>query len=295
MAKGKPGGQTTPALNTASAAFTFPTGLDDHFRSPSDAPDNHVSAYERASLYAAGHPDTYTVSLWQRALDIGFMAGRYLAMEATQKEGERIGFEKGRVEGLSEGKRVGFVAGREFGEKQAAKLSKTPTSDRVFVDVGTDSPAAELSPSPHPSPTSFDTSVQTDAPLIVTSAATRTPFVWADDDYAPNSTSIPPPMPRDFSALRSNSNATAPFASLQFRAHRKHKPVRAPRNSASHTTSRRQHYAPAPVYRLTATALTPKPTRVPLSALDWDHDPRLSDLNRVLRSLGWRREGGGVV
>ncbi|KAJ7847341.1 hypothetical protein B0H14DRAFT_3138539 [Mycena olivaceomarginata] len=292
MAKGKPGRQTTPALTTTSAAFTFPTGLDDHFRSPSDAPDNHVSAYDRASLYAAGHPDTYTASLWQRALDIGFMAGRYLAMEATQKEGERIGFEKGRVEGLSEGKRVGFAAGREFGERQAAKLSKTPTRDRVFADVGTDSPAAE--PSPPPSPTCIHTSTQTDSlPPAAPSTAPRPPLCWADDDYAPYSTSIPLPALRDFSALRSDSNTTKPFASLQFRARRKHRSACTPRTSAFRTPSHRR--PPGPVHHLADASFAPKATRVPLSALDWDHDPRLSDLTQVLRSLGWRRKGGGVV
>ncbi|KAJ7851172.1 hypothetical protein B0H14DRAFT_3662545 [Mycena olivaceomarginata] len=285
MATRKSTGQTiTPTTNVVSVLqliFTpFPKGLDDHFRSPSDPPGNHMQAYERAAIYGASLADTHAASLWQCALDIGFSAGRYLAMQAVRKEGEALGFEKGKAEGLSEGKRLGFVAGREFGEKQATKLN---------------APTAELSPSPHPSPTSVDISVQTDAPPIATSAATRIPFVWADDDYTPDSTSIPLPAPRDFSALRSNSNATTPFASLQFRARRKHKPVRAPRGSAAHTASRRQHYAPTPIYRLTTAALAPKPTCVSISALDWDHDPRLTDLSRVLRLMGWARDRGGSV
>ncbi|KAJ7825646.1 hypothetical protein B0H14DRAFT_3145253 [Mycena olivaceomarginata] len=289
---------TTPTTNVASALqpiFTpFPKGLDDRFRSPSDPPGNHVQAYERAAIYGASLADTHAASLWQCALDIGFSAGRYLAMQAVRKEGEALGFEKGKVEGLSEGKRLGFVAGREFGEKQAAKLNKPVTFERVLVDVGTDSPAAELPPPPHPSPVSVDASTQTDEPpAIIACAATGPPFAWADDHHTPDSTFTPPPASRDFSALRSDSNTTKPFASLQFRARRKHRPACTPRTSPFRTPSHRR--PPAPVHHLTDASFAPKPTRVSLSALDWDRDPRLSDLNRALHSMGWRREERGAI
>jgi hypothetical protein len=295
MAKRKAPGQTP-----ASAAFTFPIGLDERFRSPSDDPDNHVAPYERAMVYAAGHPDTHLASLWLRALDIGFMAGRYLAMEATQKEGQRIGFEKGKADGLSEGKRLGFVAGREFAEKQAAKLGKIPASDRILVDVGTDSPVAELSPPPPSSFMPVHASTQTDPPpsAIAPSTTPSPPFRWGDESYAFNpvpvpmsvSSSLSPPAPRDFFALRSNST---PFSTLQRRTHRRQKSARAHRCSASHHTSSERRSAAARVHHGTNTSFTSK--RAAHSTLDWDRDPRLSDLSRVLRSMGWAREGGEVV
>ncbi|KAJ7817083.1 hypothetical protein B0H14DRAFT_2602209 [Mycena olivaceomarginata] len=104
----------------------------------------------------------------------GKQEGRKVGKPQGLKEGEVIGFEKGRADGLSEGKRLGFVAGREFGEKQAVKLSKTLTSDRVFVDVGTDPPLAELALPPPPSPNPVHAATQTDRAIdtvIQTAAA----------------------------------------------------------------------------------------------------------------------------
>lgn len=120
MAKGKGQGTTTqtPGTNTPHAADAMRAlfallleGLDDCFQSTSDPPGNYVPAYERANLYAVGLGNAHVASLWQCALDVGFMAGRYLAMQAMRTEGEVIGFEKGKVEGLSEGKRLGLSQG----------------------------------------------------------------------------------------------------------------------------------------------------------------------------------------
>ncbi|KAJ7837788.1 hypothetical protein B0H14DRAFT_3459929 [Mycena olivaceomarginata] len=230
---------TTNVVSTLQPIFTpFPKGLDDCFRSPSDPPGNHVQVHERAGIYGASLADPHAASLWQCALDIGFSAGRYLAMQAVRKEGEALGFEKGK-----------------------------------------------LPPPPHPSPASVDASTQTnEPPAIIACAATGPPFAWADDHYAPDSTFTPPSASRDFSALRSDSNTTKPFASLQFC---KHRPACTPRTSPFRTPSHRR--PPAPVHHLTDGSFAPKPTRVPLSTLDWDCNPQLSDLSRVLRSMGWVR------
>ena len=142
------------------------------------------------------------MTMWQRALEIGFLAGhgvteaaeefddyslghadgvkegrtsglrdgkkegRKAGMAQGLKEGEIIGFEKG----LSEGKRLGFVGGREFAEKQAAKLSKPLAPERILVDTGTDSPPTELLPSPAPSTVTHASAfAQTDAQCDIAS------------------------------------------------------------------------------------------------------------------------------
>ncbi|KAJ7652973.1 hypothetical protein B0H17DRAFT_867704, partial [Mycena rosella] len=127
-----------------------------------------------------------------------------------------------RAEGLSEGKRLGFVAGREFGEKQAAKMSNN-SSSRVLVDVGTDSPIAELSPPAPLSSVRLVPSAQIVAlPAIsIPSTAPTPPLTWADESYhiyAPEPPEHPLPPSRDFSALRSNSSSSTPFSTLQYRA-----------------------------------------------------------------------------
>jgi hypothetical protein len=338
MAKGKY--QGAPALDDWSPRqiyalkLPFPKGVDLLFRSESDAVDDFVAAYDRASAFTLTLGDTRVAFLWKQALEIGLRAGRGGVTESVRnreasedhvraheaglkegragglrdgkqdgrkagkllglKEGELIGFEKGKAEGLSEGKRLGFVAGRDFGEKQATKLSNTSISDRVLVDVGTDSPLAEITPPPLPPSTLVHASTQTDAPPTVIPSTLPNPSLsWADESYhiyAPDPAPSPLLPPRDFSALRSDRTST-PFGTLQHRAHRRQKSARPPRCSASRSTPHRRFYtSAAPVYYATNASCTPKPFRAVSSALDWDRDPRLSDLSRVLRSMGWARD-----
>ncbi|KAJ6482026.1 hypothetical protein DFH09DRAFT_1213555 [Mycena vulgaris] len=336
-----PGANTPDAADALRALFApLPEGLDARFRSPLDPLVDYYSAYERAMLHAAalGHADV--TSVWQCALNVGFMAGRSLASKAAHKAGEAAGLEKGKVEGLSEGKRLGFVAGRDFGEKQAMKLSKTPVPGRVLVDVGTDSPVTEPALSIPPPGTPINVSVPTDAPhaTAIPPAAPRPPPNWADESfriYAPDPTSrsasspalvstpsnpptavipptapsapfnwadepavplvpdtpLPPPPPaRDFSALRSDVTSLTPFSTLRHRAHRTQKSSRAPRRSAMPATSFRRHSdARASVPRPSTPFFAPKAFTRAAYVLDWDRDPRLSELSRVLRSMGWAR------
>jgi len=284
----------------------FPDELDRCFRHPSDPADDYASAYMRAVDFAAELGDTLAAHLWQQALEIGLRAGRGNvdavtsdAREEGMRKGREMGLSDGLKEGLGEGKRLGFVAGRNFGEKQAAKLSNTPVPEHVLVDVGTDSLVVELNPSLPPSSSPVDASTQTDTlPATVTPlTALSLPFTWADEADTPDPTPGSPRMPRDFSALRSDSASLTPFSTLQYRVRRKQKSARASRPSAFPSTSRRQYPTSAtPIRRAAAASFASKSFRfAPTSSLDWDRDPRLSDLNRVLRSLGWRREGGGVV
>ncbi|KAJ7084211.1 hypothetical protein C8R44DRAFT_821952 [Mycena epipterygia] len=322
MGKGKSRGTPIPKQNSPYVADVLyalfepiPEGLDDHFRSSSDAPDDHLAAYERACAHTAILGETRVARLWQTALEIGFRTARgpesqsvcdrvasegfALGREAGLKDGEVNGFEKGTAAGLSERKRLGFVAGREFGEKQATKMSKISISDRVFVDAGTDTPAADLSPLVPPFSTLASTPPNTLHPATFPPTQRNAPFNWADEPE-PDHPSVPDATarpPRDFSALRSDSTSSMPFSTLQYRAHRKQKSGRVPRRSAFHSTSHRRYPASATSFYCPAAAsFASKSSRIaPTSTLDWDRDPRLSDLSRVLRSMGWGREGGGGV
>ncbi|KAJ7443042.1 hypothetical protein B0H11DRAFT_2204307 [Mycena galericulata] len=294
--------------------YKIPAGLNDHFRHSLDATDDFMAAFERAVAFSATLGDDRVSNLWQRALEIGFRAGRGLVDTTPKheefddysfghdegvkegrtsglrdgkkegrkagkaqglKEGEIVGFERG----LSEGKRLGFVAGREFGEKQAAKLSKPLASSRILVDAGTDSPLTELLP-PAPSRVTYasafaQTDVQCDTILPILS--TTPSLIWADepsDVHIPKRTSSPRLPPRDLSALRSDSTSSAPFATLRYRAHRTKKSSRGTHRSAPRACATR------------GSALKPSTANTG-SSLDWDRDPRLFDLSRALRSLGW--------
>ncbi|KAJ7213384.1 hypothetical protein GGX14DRAFT_392892 [Mycena pura] len=282
--------------------YKIPVGLTDLFRHPLDAANDFKSAFDRAVAFSAILGDDRVSNLWQRALEIGFLAGHGATETAPQreafddyslghddgmkegrtsglrdgkkegrqagkaqglKEGELIGFERG----LSEGKRLGFVAGREFGQKQAAKLSKPLASERILVDTGTDSLPTELLPASVATYTSAfaqtDAQCDTSPPVL----STDPPFIWADepsDVHIPNSPRLFSP-PLRFVLLR-----TIRDASISCPSHAKI-PTRHP-----------------PSRNMPSTANTG-------SSLDWDRDPRLFDLSRALRSLGWDIVGGGKV
>ncbi|KAJ7868977.1 hypothetical protein B0H14DRAFT_2728522 [Mycena olivaceomarginata] len=289
--------------------YKIPAGLNDHFRHPLDAADDSMAAFERAVAFSAILGDDRVSNLWQRALEIGFRAGRG-AMETAPKreefddysfghdegvkEGRTSGLRDGKKEGrktgkaqggLSEGKRVGFVAGREFGEKQTAKLSKPLASERILVDAGTDSPLTELLLPPAPSMITYASAfAQTDAQCdtILPILSTTPSFIWADepsDVHIPKRTNSPRLPPRDLSALRSDSTSSAPFATLRYRAHRTQKSPRGTHRSATRA-------------RATRGSVSKPSTANTGSSLDWDRDPRLFDLSRALRSLGWDVVGG---
>ncbi|KAJ7160657.1 hypothetical protein C8R43DRAFT_1124117 [Mycena crocata] len=233
-------------MDDDTSRYPVPDGLNFSPHSRCDTP----SDFEQAVRFSATMGDSRLSYLWQRAVEIGFRAaggydegvkdgctsglrngkkeGRKAGKTQGLNEGEIIGFERG----VSEGKRLGFVAGREFGEKQAAKLSKPPAS-RILVDTGTDSPPAVLSPPPAPLTVTYSSAfMQTDAqcdttlPILGVAPA----FVWADepsDVHIPEQTTFPPPLPpHDLSALRSDWTTSTPFASLRYRAHRTQKTPR---------------------------------------------------------------------
>ncbi|KAJ6457828.1 hypothetical protein C8R47DRAFT_1227242 [Mycena vitilis] len=316
----------TVKLGDTRVAYLWQQALKIGFRAGRGSSSEALSAHERSEHFGRGHE----VGLKEGrtgGLRDGKQDGRKAGKLQGLKEGELIGFEKGLTEGLSEGKRLGFVAGRDFGEKRAAKLSKPPIPDRVLVDVGTDSPvdaASLLHPSSTPAVASPSTAIARTtvasaapspalswaslriyapdlSPPIHASTQTKAlsdtappsiapsaPFIWSDEACttpAHMASPLPPPVPRDFSILCSASTPLTPFSTLQRRSHRKKKSARLPCRSASCSAPSRFPPASAPAYRPRSASAT--------ATLDWDHDPRLTDLSRALRSLGWDRGGGG--
>ncbi|KAK7461339.1 hypothetical protein VKT23_008517 [Stygiomarasmius scandens] len=133
---------------------------------------------------------------------------------------------------------------------------------------------------------------------------------WADEsDTIPPAVLIPPTSPpRDITALRSNSTSIRPFSSLQRRARRSqftswntHQfiPTLVPMlhsypiaMSQSHPIITRRHPhgigAHRPIQTFTPSSSPSFPHPKPV-LLDWVGDPRLVELSRVLRELGWVR------
>jgi len=291
----------TVVLGETRVAYLWQQALKIGFRAGRGSATESVRTREASEDYALGHEAGLNAGRTGGLRD-GKQDGRKAGKAQGLKEGEAIGFEKGKIEGLAEGKRQGFVAGREFGEKQATKLSKAPAPERVFVDTGTDPLVADLAPPPPPSSVPLHTSTQTDTPpvTVIPSIVPDPPLSWADESYcihAPNPNPIPPLTLRDFSALRSDTTSSTPFSTLQYRAGRKQRFTRPPRCPTSRFSSLRPFTtSTAPVYCPAATLFASKPFRVASTlTLDWDHDPRLYKLSRVLRSMGWARGGGGSV
>jgi hypothetical protein len=150
-------------------------------------------------------------------------------------------------------------------------------SIQVQVDINDD-----LEISPH-----VDESTQTPEPpppAVPPQMLNLPPLNWADDSNKSLPITPLPPLlhqPRDLSVLRSQSSSS-PFSSLQHRSKRF--------NHYSHQ-SRRRHsrfnfnsfYSPHHI------SFQPHSRTKTHSHLNWESDPRLSDLSRSLKALGWIR------
>lgn len=156
-----------------------------------------------------------------------------------------------------------------------------PFTSEIGLQTSPSIPFALLPP-PFPSPV-FSTPIPI-IPIVSIEPSTAPvapqKLSWDDD-----SASLPViPLfktPRDFSALRSNNR---PFGTLRNRKRRcyrtaRHIPIPPTRFSSPNTHHHYQQSYPPSQRPKTAPFLPP--------ALDWDQDPRLFELSRVLRSLGW--------
>jgi hypothetical protein len=130
-------------------------------------------------------------------------------------------------------------------------------------------------PCPGPVPDPIHPTLPSPAPLSLD---------WADDATSlPTQIPLSPLPPRDLSGLRSSKSN--PFSSLQYRSkrfsHYSHQPRRRHSrfNFNSFYSPHRNSFQPSQPYFHSKTH----------SHLNWESDPRLSDLSRSLKALGWIR------
>ena len=189
---------------------------------------------------------------------------------------------------------LAFQAGNSFAQQEnASRKEPVPTTSEIASEAPSTVPI--LPPIPEPSPPSAPpTPTAITAPVfILPPPLPSAKLSWADD-----CTSLPVILlvktPRDISCLRSGNNFK-PFGTLQYRNRRHFKitqrvpvPLLSFPSPSVHTRtsapvylipSRRVHSSPG------SPAVHPNATPVISLALDWDHDPCLFELSRVLRSL----------
>lgn len=176
---------------------------------------------------------------------------------------------------------LGLVWQRAF--EAGAQISQANVTDDLVIpphiDISVQTPVAELPP-------------------LAVQMTNTTHLDWAEDVESSSFTlpPLPPCQPRDLSVLRSSS--PSPFASLQRRS-------KCQGSQSYHQSRRRQcpfnseFPYPRPQYNHRTSPRYPKiqyPKIEPVIShqashfkLNWESDPRLSDLSRSLKALGWIR------
>jgi hypothetical protein len=264
--------------------------------------------------------------LWARTFKEGLRVGHELYVGAVAKlnEAHNEGYEEGYNEGRrdEQGDWIMDGYGLQGEQPPVCEESGTQTEPPSLVDSSTstsdtDTAVNEPTPTPinppPPVPTvTVDRSTQTQdddddsppLPPVPSTAPVRDPppktvphppssaarLNWADDA----ATSLPilpsnPPL-RDLSVLR--SSFPRPFLSLQRRNKNPKKYFFRPFKNYNMSSVCRQnnfHARSLPLYALSA-PFVQKPRQSPSpSTLNWEDDPRLSDLSRALKALGWIR------
>ncbi|TFY75060.1 hypothetical protein EWM64_g8952 [Hericium alpestre] len=273
---------------------------------PSLLPQIRLAAYDAG--YAAGSKDA--------RVDAKAESDAVLAQEHTRGylqgcEEEHRRWVHKEIEERSHLDDLRFWEGFNAGQQHPNALNMPSARRLVEVETQTDAPVPIVY---------VDAHVQTPAPSMRVDAVSQaTPardnpsnipgptvdnspsmhFSWADEADSLPVHSAPPllPAPRDFSVLRSSSKS--PFGSLQCRARRSHRtrsfvprphiPWPAPPSVPIVT---RHHPAGLRAGQPSILQVSSPPSgfAVPPSPLSWHGDPRLVELSRVLRSLGWVRE-----
>ena len=229
--------------------------------------------------------------LWDRAFEAGLKQGR-----SEERDFRDEMYLRGKAQGVKEAEEAASNAEIDFYRHGIEKGRTEEQSEWISTGHG-----------PHclrPAATLSDEGVQTDfePPITATcdaSSQTISPpnpvsdpncttsslsFNWADEATSLPIKVLPSPRPpRDFSDLRSSK--INPFSSLRHRSRRfthfSHKSRRhhSHFNSNSFYSPHHNPFKPSQPHSQTKT----------YSHLNWESDPRLSDLSRSLRALGWIR------
>ena len=225
--------------------------------------------------------------LWDRAFEAGLNQGRseerefrdemYLRGKAQGiKEAEAVeidfyhhGTEKGRIEErnewISAGHGLHCLSPVAILSDESTQTDLVPSAT-ASCDV---SSQTVLLPDPIPNTT-------------LTTSPSPTSFNWADD-AALLPSQISPSPPRDLSSLRSSKSN--PFSSLQRRSKNRTGRTLQPRHRRSHFNFNSFH----PPHHISFSPFQRHSHIKTYSHLNWESDPRLSDLSRSLKALGWIR------
>ena len=215
-----------------------------------------------------------------------------IGREQGMEEGEEHGCEVERQVWLSSGHGVGqcVPASEPRSFMSTALQTDDPVITTTDASVGNTTQLCTTVSTQTSTISCLDASVQALEPppsLSQPQKAIRKPLDWAEDANSLPITPIPLSLrqPRDFSVLRSSSSSS-PFSSLQHRSkrfnHYSHRPHRH-RPCSNFNSFYSHHYnsfkPPSRSHFYTKTN----------SHLNWESDPRLSDLSRSLKALGWIR------
>ena len=171
----------------------------------------------------------------------------------------------------------------------------------LFPPPPTATDVSELPLAPALRPPALVEPLSSPVPLCSTPQAVPARLDWAEDTA---SMPAPPAMyqpPRDLSTLR--TDRVQPFGTLRRRTRQRRTPpfflqrrkffysVPPPQPQAFITRRHPSGIGPGRPVIIVPSGVAPDPPAPPALKLDWDQDPRLTDLSHALRALGWTPPG----
>jgi len=274
-----------------------------------DSPIDPLSVDNLCSRAATASSNTALGAVWRYAFKAGQDNASQMVDGMQVSNVLKIGFEKGQVHGILQERELWEMAGHSQICLITASSSMTTTDAGTQVNLITPPP-----PRNNTSVQTIDADIQTSTSSSATTS-TQTSVTTEPSpqvsclDWAEDATSLPilpllpissvsrQRIPRDFSSLR--SSRPNPFGSLQRRSKQSRAQIASRlRQNVPALQSLSSHYRPPPMCppssflkpQIPCHALKNAPlVSSCISVLDWDQDPRLSDLSRALKALGWIR------
>ena len=233
--------------------------------------------------------------LWGRA----FAEGRKAGQEEEYDRGYDAGYNEGYSDACEKDYEAGLAANASVSTTEIGTQVDLPTSIDISVQTTVNAPiqnsmlygdvSTQTFADPNPITLHVDASIQAAEPLppvILPQKMSPSSLDWAKDASSLPITPIPPSLrqPRDLSVLRSPS-ISSPFSSLQRRSKR-----------FSHYSYQSRRHRPRFNFNFSYLphhnsfkSFQPHLHTKTHSQLNWESDPRLSDLSRSLKALGWIR------